>query len=352
MSGNDAETLVNRGQKKRALSPIVSTVITLAVLTIVLMATNGQKVWSDVFTRTRTIDRLYDYREIAAVYDSVDIKLTYGEMFFINDEDSSHIYAESVYDSTWYCDSKANVNNKLTWKAFPCNNNTVISIWKAASFCVADTNFTNLCFPDTVSWVLRLYDASSGFVLATLDSTVLFRTMTGRDFPEAYGFQSSDVWEHDSWRIGDVVPGNVDSVYLKAEVDAFAGNDSDFFLSDSFTINAKFSDDAGFSKARETPTNSSVINSLVFTIDAYPNPVSSGKQLNVRFKADQDFSGRLCLINTLGQVLHTFKSGRIEKNTYSYSYSLERSLPSGSYWIILASRANEIVDKTEVILVK
>jgi hypothetical protein len=351
MMGDNAGILVEPTRWRRRLLVVYSTIVASCLVTVVILAAKDGTPRSVARTGEPAIHRTYDYREIAAVYDSVNVHLTYGEMFHIHGGDSSHIYAETFFDTTWYQGSRDDINANLRWKPFPCDDNTEISIWKAASLCVADTSFTNLNFPDTVSWALRLHDAGNGSLLATLDSTVLFRSLTGHDFPTAHGFRTSDVWEHDTWRIGDVVKGGVDSVFLRAEVNARHGATS-YFISDAYTVNRKFSDDSRFSKPDPKKEDQSIVNSLVYTIDVYPNPISSGSQLDVRLKADKDISGRLCLINTLGQVIHTFKAGDFSKAVYSYSYSLDRSLPSGKYWVILASRTNLIIDKTELAIVK
>ncbi|MAT39126.1 MAG: hypothetical protein CL946_05945 [Ectothiorhodospiraceae bacterium] len=363
MNGHESNLPAEESGTKRRIS-IPAAIAVLGVFTVaVLLATDVFGLWGKnaelhpafeyrheapskyaPYQKGQAGGQIYEYREIGAAYPTGDAVMTYGEFALEANGTIQYIAPQNVHQAEAFTGSREDVSARSLWTPFIADAGASLSFWKAANFRLEHPS-ANYELPDTVAWTLRLYNAETGARLATLDSTVMFRKVRGRYFPNTVGFAGHRMHEKKTIALGEFLPPDAAKcrVFLHAEVDAIHGNSERFFLADAYTRGMKYSELPEFSAPAADPPADNLYSGL-YKLKTEPNPVQVGRSMAIVVDAAKDFTGRVLIIDGKGEIIHEVRSGHFAEDAHLFTYTPEASIPTGRYMLVLADTTNFITE--------
>ena len=331
--------------------------LTFVLLPLVLLAgsegmSDGQRASGSIVpVDTLIIRSVYQYRTISTMYDSVVLCCTYGEIC-LPGLDSLMVPLSGFRGLPGIDTSDVGIFSLARTLPFWASPGKHLSVFRHLALQPLDLA-KPLFVPDTCSWIIEMHDASTGALIAVLDSVGFCRQRCNStdDFPVSFGTSNSSGNSYDllNYDLSDYfTEATEDSVYLQFNIRVLNAAQSAYCnMYDHKLINAKFSEDvetSGQSKALALPTQSPIVRMYVF-----PSPMTFHSRVGIVVRTSSFL--RVEIYNALGVKIRELYSGTKGVGTHVFPIGL--TLPSsGMYTISVKDEHGNFMTKQSIQFIK
>jgi hypothetical protein len=339
----------------RSKMPRAGALLLCMIMTIPLIGTSNHGSLREASARrtdTLIVTRIYEYRTISTMYDSVVLACTYGEIC-IPGEDTVMVQMAGWRDLPGQDTSAAGVYGLAKTRPFWASPSVQLSLYRYLSMQPVDLN-APLFIPDTCSWIVELRSATTDALIAVLDSVGYCPQRCGNvnDYPVSFGTSNTAGNSFDMLHFDlsyYITEASSDSCYLRFNICIRNEAQTDFCnMYDTWRPNSKFSEDvqsSGNNQKRSLQQTGSPIDH----ISVFPSPANADSRLHVVTRTKTYVT--IEVYNSLGALVKEVYRGFTGAGTNIFP--IGPALPaSGAYTISVKAADGTVMTTAQILYTK